>query len=158
MSDILDKLKTSGSATKPVELRGQKLAIRILTEQDYQLSGMAAHEKFKEEGISLTNADLHEAEVANQLLCRALVEPSTNKPVFPDVATFAEIVTREEKSILLENYLEYERDVSPRRMTEAEFDELLAEVKKKPSTARLNNSSFDTLRRLIVSLAGQLSN
>lgn len=153
MSDILDKLKASGSTTKPIELRGQKLAIRILTEQDYQLSGLAAHDKFKDEGVSLTNADLHEAEVANQLLCRALVDPSTNKPVFPDVATFAEIVTREEKSILLEIYLDYERDVSPRRMTEAEFDELLEEVKKKPNTAHLNNLSSNMLKKLIVSLA-----
>lgn len=133
MSDILEKLKASGSATKPVELRGQILAIRILTEQDYQLSGLAAHEKFKDEGIVLTNADLHEAEIANQLLCRAIVDSSTGKPVFPNAAVFAEIVTREEKSTLLNHYLEYERDVSPRRMTEAEFDDLLAEVKKSPA-------------------------
>lgn len=155
MNDILDKLKSSGFATVSAELRGQKLAIRILTEQDYQIAAMAAHEKFKGEGVSLTNADLYEAEVANQLLCRAIVDSSNKKPVFPDAATFAEIITREEKSILLEKYLEHERDISPRRMTESEFDELLAEVKKKSNTTRLNSLNSSTLRRLIFSLVDQ---
>lgn len=156
MSDLLSRLKAGRSAITSVKVSEVEFGLRVLTEQDYLEAGFATETAMKAANIelSVSTADLFEDEKASQLLVRALIDPSTNKPAAASAKTLREALTRSDRSFLAERYLEHEKQFSPseRSLSEAEFSELIAEVKKNPTTLLLNDSSSDTLKRLITSL------
>jgi hypothetical protein len=161
MSNILDKLKASRDVIKPIVIGDVVLGMRILTERDYQDAGWAANallDNFKTE-LKPSNADLFESEKATQLLQRFIVDPDSKKPVFSSAEEVLAALTRSERNYIGAAYFDFEREHSPseRTMSSKEFDELLEEVKKKPETQRLNDLSGAMLKKLVSSLAAQLS-
>jgi hypothetical protein len=156
MSDLLDRLKAGRSAVGQVTVEGVTFGLRLLTEQDYLAAQIATEVAMKEAGLelNLSTAEAFESEKASQLLARALIDPAGGKPVATSAAELRESITRDEKTTLIEAYLDHERTFSPseRTMGEAEFSELMEEVKKNPQTPRLNDSSSVMLKRLITAL------
>lgn len=153
MMDLLEKLKATHLVRHEVELLGCKLVLRILTEKDRAEAGLAAHDAFVGVEMNLTSADLHETRLANELLARAVLDPATGQPVFATAGDLEVNLSRDQKGYLLSEYLAFEREYSPTRLSDAEFDALLAEVKKRPQIDLLNNSSIGTLKRLVITLA-----
>lgn len=162
MSDLLARLKAGRSALRHVKLGDVEFALRILTEQDYLDAGVEALEAMKARGLDfgMASADLFEAEKATQLLMRALVDPQSGTPVALSPKQLREALSSQDKTWLIERYIDHEKVYSPseRHMTEEQFAELLETVKKTPETARLNDSSSATLRRLITSLVSPPAN
>ncbi len=157
MSDLLERLKAGRAAIHPVTINQVKLGLRLLTEQDYFEAGLAADAAMKAKGIGLDigTAELFEAEKSAQLACRFLVDPTSGQTVVSDSEELRSALTRGENEALINAYLEYEKEHSPsgRTLSDEEFNALFEEVKKNPGTARLNDSSSATLKRLITSLA-----
>lgn len=155
--NLLDRLKAGRQALRPVKINGVALALRVLTEGDYQLAGLAANSMLLAEGVELgiATADVFEAEKTLQLIALMLVDPATREPVFTSVDQAREVLLRQDKEYLSGEYLEHEKTFSPNggNMSEAEFAALVDEVKKNPVTTTLNGLSGDQLRRLITSLA-----
>lgn len=158
---ILDKIKAGRGVTRTFELGDIKVGLRLLTERDYQDAGWAANDllnEFKTE-LKTSNADLFESEKATHLIQRFLIDPDTKEPVFETADQVLDLLTREERAFIGEKYFDFEKEYSPseRTMTDAEFDALLEDVKKKPEPTRLNDLSGALLRRLVITLAAQLS-
>lgn len=158
MSELLDRLKAGKAARAVVKLNGVELALRVLSEQDYMEAGVAAESAMKAAKIdlSMSTADLFEAEKSSQLLLLALMEPS-GEPLAYSASSLRNALSREESAYLVEQYLAHEKSFSPseRNMPEKEFQLLLDEVKKTPETRRLNDLSIATLKRLITALVCQ---
>ena len=109
--------------------------------------------------FSTASAELFEAEKATQLLLLALVDAAGNPlPISAD--QLRKTLSRNEKFYLVEQYLELEKRYSPseRTLSEDEFSTLLDTVKKTPQTSNLNDLSFDTLKKLITTLASPPAN
>lgn len=157
MSEILAKLKAGGTATKSFPLRGVALALRILTERDYQDAGWAANELLDDRKTELkaSNADLFESEKATGLIQRFVIDPVTKQPVFASAADVLDTLSREERNALGAAYFDFEKEYSPseRTMTDTDFAVLLEEVKKKPDMTSLSDLSGALLKRLVLSLA-----
>lgn len=157
MSDLLSRLKAGRSAISIIKIDEVEFGLRVLTEQDYLEAGFATETAMKAANmeLSVSTADLFEDEKASQLLALALIDPSTNKLAAPSAKALRESLTRGDRSLLAERYLEHEKMFSPseRSLSEAEFSDLIAEVKKNPKTPLLSDSSSVTLKRLITALA-----
>ena len=155
--DIIARLKAGRDALGPVELNGVALGLRVLTEQDYQDAELAADALLIKHGteLGMATSGTFENEKSIQLLAVALIDPETKKPVFTNADQARVTLTRQDKDLLAEKYLEHERTFSPsgRNLTEEEFTALLEDVKKNPWTPRLNDLSGAGLKRLITSLA-----
>lgn len=156
--DLLEKLKSGQSATKTITLDGIELGFRLLSENDYLEAGLAVIELFKArkiEDVTLANAELFEAEKANQLLLRALVVPGTGEPVADSPLALRNCLGRTQKAWLIDEYLAFEKDYSPmagRNMADSEFETLLDTLKKTPETVNLSALNSETLTRLITAL------
>lgn len=159
--DLLEKLKAGRDALATVTVNGVEIGLRILTEQDYQTAALAADALLRQHDteLSLATSEAFEAEKSIQLIALMVTDPKTRKPVFADADAARATLTRSDKEIISEAYLEHERMFSPsgRTLTDEEFGALIEEVKKNPATPRLNALSGDMLRRLITSLASQPS-
>lgn len=158
MTDLLTRLKAGRSAIRRVNLADDVIVgLRLLTDQDYLEAGVAAEEAMKARKIevSVSSAELFEHEQTSQFLARAVVDPDTGERLFQTAEALRKALTRSQKSALVAAYLEHEKTYAPSEgnLGEAEFQKLLEAVKKTPETATLNDLSFDTLRRLIVTLA-----
>lgn len=155
MSDLLKRLKAGRGAVAPVDVVGVPLGLRLLNEQDYLDAGLAVEASMRAAGVELDmgSAELFEREKASQLLARALVDPATSKPIAPTAQELRQALTREDAEWLIARYLDHEKRHSPKNMDEAEFADLLEDVKKNAATTRLDDSSFATLKRLITCLA-----
>ena len=161
MTTILDKLKASRDVIKTVAIGEVVLGMRVLTERDYQDSGRAANallDEFKTD-LKTSNADLFESEKATQLLLRFIIDPDSKNPVFSSAEEVLATLTRPERNFIGAAYFDFEREHSPseRTMSAKEFDALVEDIKKKPGTPRLKDLSGEMLRRLVSSLAAQLS-
>jgi hypothetical protein len=158
---LLAKLKAGRDVLGSVTINGVDLGLRILVDQDYQTAGLAADALLLKHDteMSLATADIYESEKSIQLIALAVVDPKTRKPVFANPDEARETLTRDEKKYIIEKYLEHEGAFSPSAMSlsDADFADLIEEVKKNPETPRLNDLSGDLLRRLIASLVGQPS-
>ena len=150
---LLEKLKHAASQRHTVQLGDASLQLRLLTEQDYATAGMATHQAFADITMTATSAELYERHLANELLALTVLDAEDGEPAFASAAELASTLTREQKAYLLEEYLAFEREFSPARMTDQAFLALLDEVKKTPQTTRLNDSSTATLKRLVRCLA-----
>ena len=161
MSDLLERLKLGAQAIAPVRLGDIGLGLRLLTEQDYMAAGMAANAAMKAAGVELSvaTADLFEDEKSSQLLALALIDPETRQPVAKSALSLREAITRAQRAELIEHYLEHEKAHSPsgRTLSNEEFSDLLEAVKKTPEMILTSDSSGETLKRLIISLASQPS-
>ncbi|MEI7456557.1 MAG: hypothetical protein WCK93_07495 [Nitrosomonadales bacterium] len=161
MSDLLERLKAGTDAVSDVYVGDVRLGIRVLSESERESAQLAAAAYFKglEVELSATTVEAFEAEVASQVLLRALVDIETRKPVFVSCAVLKQTLSAESKHDLLNAYVLHERNISPRAgmMPDDEFVSLLETVKKTPQTPRLLNCNGVTLRRLIVSLVSQPS-
>lgn len=162
MSDLLKKLQSSHAALATVELGGVKLGLRILTEHDYQQAGLAALEVLEaasREDVNVATSELLESERSLQLIALAVVDPANRQPIFDSADTARSSLTRAQKSLLIEAYLEHEREYSPRpeNLSEAEFNELLDSLKKSAVKPSLNGLNGATLKKLVLSLAEQPS-
>lgn len=158
---LIERLKLGRDATASVTVNGVELALRVLTEQDHQIAAMAADAMLikHETELTMSTADAFEAEKALQLITLATLDPEKKTQAFKDADEARSILIRADRDLISEKYLDHERTFSPsgRNLTEAEFEGLLEEVKKNPATPRLIALSGDGLRKLIVSLADQLS-
>jgi hypothetical protein len=78
--------------------------------------------------------------------------------VFADADEVRETLTRDQRQLISAAYLDFEKEYSPNlsRMSDVEFDALLDEVKKNPSSTRLNDLNTATLKKLITILASPL--
>lgn len=155
--DLLARLKAGRDALASVEINGVALGLRVLTEQDYQTAALAADALLREHDteLSLATSEAFEAEKSVQLIALMVIDPQTKLPVFANADAARAMLTRSDKEIISEAYLEHEKQFSPsgRNLDEEEFAALLAEVKKNPVTPRLNALSGAGLRRLITILA-----
>jgi len=154
-ADLLKRLRAGRGTLAPVEVAGVPMGLRLLTEQDYMDAGLAVDSTMRAAGVELNmaSAELFEREKASQLLARALVDPTTTKPVAPTAQGLREALSREDSEWLIARYLDHEKRHSPKELDDAEFADLLEEVKKNAATTRLDDSSFATLKRLINYLA-----
>jgi hypothetical protein len=161
MSDLLEKLKAGRAAIRRVPIGAVVLGLRVLTEQDYQAAHLAAVEALRVAGLELdmASAELFESEKASHLLALALVDPDTGAAITSSAKAVRESLSREEQAYVIEEYMAHEKQFapSPRTLSDAEFAELLEEVKKSPQTPRLNASSSATLKKLIATLAAPLA-
>lgn len=157
MADILAKLKAGRDFTKTVRIGEVALGLRILTERDHQDAGWAANDLLDERKTELkaSNADLFESEKATQLIQRFVVDPATGKPVFPTADDVLDTLSRDQRNEIGAAYFDFEKEYSPseRTMSDAEFAELLEDVKKKPDMQLLTDLSGALLKRLVLSLA-----
>jgi len=134
----------------------QNAALRVLSNADIQDAVFATenHFKTKKMEISTTTIEAYEDENTTQVMFRALRNPDNpDQPFATSVDELRSLLTRDEKDILVEQYNEFEKEVSPstETLTNAEMDDLFATLKKKPETGSALNSA--TLRKLIIYLA-----
>ena len=162
MSSLLQKLKLGTANVKIICWPGseQKIALKILSQQDHQEAAFACDRHFTQQkiAISMVTADEYDVEKSMQVLYRALRNPeSLDEPIATTMTEFRAAITREEKNKLIEEYLAFETDVSPQgdRMSGDEFDALVASLKKNPQQSVGSISSLSTLRRLCAFMASQ---
>ncbi len=157
---LLERLKMGRAAVALVTINNTVLGLRLLTDRDYQIAGLAADAMLLAHNTELTisNSEVYEAEKSLQLLFLALVDPAGNKPLFANTDQCRATLTRDDKTVLITAYMAHERQFAPApsNMSEVDYAALLEEVKKNPLTMPLNDLSSDTLKRLVQSLASLL--
>lgn len=159
---LLAKLKAGTRNTKTIKFPGteEKIVLRILSEAERQEALLVAEQHFKAKKveINLATSDIFEAENTLQLLYRAISDPDGN-PIIKTVDEFRSNITRDEKDLLTEAYLDFEQESSPSpaRMSAEKFESLLSDLKKNPEIIIGSVSSLGIARRLITSLVNQLS-
>lgn len=164
MSDLLSRLKLGTDNVRLIDWPGteQKVALKILSQQDLQDASFAAERLFKSQKIdtNLMTANDYEQEKVVQILYRALKDPEkTSEPLCGSVSAFRTMITSKELDILSGHYVAFETECSPSpdKLSSDEFDRLLSEVKKTPDSAIGIITNIYTLRKLITSLVNQLS-
>jgi len=162
MSDLLSRLKLGTRATKLVLWPGdtEHVLLRILSQTQRQEATFATEQLFKSAKIELNmvTASEYESEQATQMLYRAVRDPAApDEPVCPNITEFRKALTADTKRILLDEYVAFEKDISPSpdNLSSEEFDKILSDLKKNPSQTLSNISSISTLKRLCVTMANQ---
>ncbi|TAN61362.1 hypothetical protein EPN18_06840 [bacterium] len=156
---LLEKLKGGKRNTKVVKFPGtdDDVALVILSNHELQDSIFAAEGYFKAGDItvSATTLDAYEDERTTQILFRALRSPDNlREPFAATVTELRKSVTREEKDLLVKEYVAFEQECSPQFETlpDGDFDKLWEDLKKNPE-AVLNSLNFRTLKKLVLYLA-----
>lgn len=162
MSDkLLEKLKAGTDNKKSIRFPGTEtsIVIRPLSEAERQAAHFATEQHFKRQGIDVTmsTVEAYEAEKTIQLLYRAVSDEEGN-PLAGTVRRFAELLTINEKSALVDEYMTHEKDSSPNpeTLSEEEIDEILESLKKNQAIPG-SVSSMSIARQLIISLANRLT-
>jgi hypothetical protein len=165
MSDLLQKLKLGTDHTKLIDFPGttQKVVIRILSTADLQMATFNTERLFKAEkiDINIVSANDYDDERATQMLYMALRDPENqDEPIARTITEFRRSITKEIKSALVDEYLTFEKDVSPTpdNLSSEELDRTIAEVKKKPETILTSAISTAMLKKLIIILASPPTN
>lgn len=159
--NLLDKLKAGRGAIARVKLDDEvEIGLRLLTEQDYLQAQIATDKAMSAEGLELnmSTSEAFEAEKTSQLLLRSMVDIDTEEPLTTSAKQLRSALSRDQKNLLISEYLEHEKQYSPmagRNMDEDEFGTLLDTLKKTPEMVSLNDLNSDTLKRLITVLAFQ---
>ena len=164
MSDLLQRLKLGTDNVKLLNFPGsdQKVALKILSQKDLQDAAFATERYFKSEKIevNLVTSEEYDAEKATQILYRCLKDPeNTNESIASSITEFRKLLNREEKRILADEYVAFERECSPApdNLSGDEFDKILSDLKKNPATSISTITSISTARRLITCLVDQLT-
>ncbi len=159
-ASLLEKLKAGARNLRVIDFPGsdRKVGLRVLTNAESQAAFFAAAEHFEKRGVEI-GADTIEAfedEHTVQQLALALRDPDDPDTAFAKNADqLRALITRDEKSALVDEYTAFEQEVSPRaeNLSEQELDELLDRLKKKPETLSILNTF--TLRRLLAYSVGR---
>jgi hypothetical protein len=162
MSDLLQKLKLGKDSVKLVNFPGttQKVALQILSQHELQLATFNTDRLFQTEKITvnMVNADDWDQEKATQILFLALRDPADmEQPIAKNITEFRKALTKDEKEVLIDEYLTFEKDVSPRSETlsDDEFDRVVSDVKKNADSIYSSNFSTNMLKKLVHTLANQ---
>jgi hypothetical protein len=139
------------------------VALRLLNQEDHQSAAFATERLFQSEkiSISLVTAEEYDSEKATQVLFRALRDPEKlNDPICTSISDFRRMLTRDEKKLLADEYMSFERECSPSpdNLSNDEFDRLVEQVKKTPGETTGSITSISTLRRLVTFLASPPAN
>jgi hypothetical protein len=162
MSNLLSKIKNGSNNFVDVLFPGTSTLIRIklLSNQDTLDATLAADKIFKASDVPVTfqNVNTYENEKTVQLLFRSCRNPDNGEPIAADVTEFRRLLSNEERSALIDEYnaLAQECNPSPMEMDPAEFDALIAQVKKNIQETIGNISNLQTLRKLSRYLAEEL--
>jgi hypothetical protein len=157
--DIVQRLKAGTANRKPWHWPGTdvEVELRVLTDQDQLEAGLAADRLYRDAKIDvgMPNIQDYEAEKTTQLLFRAVLDPTTHKQLFGDIAEFRRILTKPVRDALGLALDELQQECSPPVdcMEQDEFDSLVAQVKKTPEATISSLSSISTLRKLCTYLA-----
>jgi hypothetical protein len=164
MSDLLQRLKLGSDNVKLIDWPGtdKKVALKILSQQDTQLAAFDTERIFKSNKIeiSMVTAEEYESEKSTQILYRALRDPEKlSEAIAGTITEFRSLLSREEKKLLIDQYLAFESECSPSpdNLSNEEFDRLVESVKKKVEQTLGSVSNIGTLKRLITTLVSQLS-
>lgn len=162
MSDLLQRIKLGTRATKLVTWPGspEKVLMRILSQQQRQEATFATEALFRgaKVDINMVTANEYESEQATQMLFKSIRDPAApDEAICASVTDFRKALSADEKRILLDEYVAFEKEISPSpdNMSDDEFDALLSELKKTPDKTIGSISSISTLKRLLLSLAYQ---
>lgn len=165
MVDIIAGLKAGKNRIKIIKFPGtdDDIGISVLTESEVQEAAFAADMLFKAKSIEINDAtaNMYNAEVSSQVLCRALVKPDVKKPdgsyerLFKNVDEWKALVSRGVKDILTDEYNAFENEVnpSPIKLSEEEFAAIFEALKKSPENG--NALSFRMQSALITYLASR---
>ena len=154
---LLGKIKAGTNNTKSIKFPGtdKPVLLKILSNADTQEAGIAAERYFESQKIvfATSTIDLFADEQKTQMLFRALCDPDDRqKPIADSVAQFREQLTIEEKNYLIDQYTAFEQECSPTldKMTDAEVDVFLGDLKKNPAPI-MSCCNIVLLRRLLLS-------
>lgn len=149
---FLEKLKAGIKNSKELPFLGEKIRLRLLSEAEIQKCRTDAKRYADENGLDEESKDIED--VLRQLF--TALSDEDGKPCAKNMDSFRELLTRVEREFLVEEYLLLEQECLPSvpGMDKAEFEEILAEVKKSPDSV-MNASNIGTLRRLIRYLDSQ---
>ncbi len=91
---------------------------------------------------------------------RACFDPESDKPLTNDIRAFKELLTPEVKDALAEelDQLHLEFAPNPDKISDAEYNKIVAEVKKNVRNTVGSISNISLLKRLIITLVDQSSN
>lgn len=159
MDQLLEKLKAGIQNAKRLKWPGTDvdIDIRVLSEHDHHEASMAADRIYKvaDINVGVENVDNYEAERTVQLLWRAVRNPETGGHVAKNITEFRTLLTRDARNILVDELNAFERECSPspENLTDEQFDELFARVKKNAAETITSVSSISLAKRLIVCLA-----
>jgi hypothetical protein len=163
MSDLLSKIKAGTDNVKLLDWPGssQKVALRILSQRDFQDAIFSTERHFKAEKIevNMVTAEEYDSEKATQILYRALRDPEhLTEPICPTVTAFRQTLTREEKAIILQEYVAFESECSPapQNLSDEEFDKVFEDLKKNATTTLGSVTSLSLAKKLITTLVDQL--
>jgi len=159
MTNILEQLKLGTANVRLIDFPGttRKVALRVLSIAERQEAVFSTERHFKAEKIetSMVTANEYDAEVATQMLFRALRDPEKlTDAICPTLIQFRQLISRDEREMLMDSYLAFEKEVSPTPETLSgdEFDRVVSELKKKQDITILNSLSIHTLRKLVLIL------
>jgi phage FluMu protein gp41 len=165
MSDLLNQLKLGTDNVKIIKFPGSSkdVALRIISQRDYQDAAFATERLFKSEKIevSMVTAEEYEVEKAIQLLYRALRDPQNlDEPISPSITEFRKLLTREELRLLKDEYLGFESECSPspENLSAEEFDKVFVALKKNSVETIGSITNMSTLKKLLLTMVDQLSN
>jgi hypothetical protein len=144
--NILEKLKAGVKNSKTSDFHGGILKIRLLSEAEMQQARMEAQAFVKKNSL---DEESEMIEKAMRQLFMALSDEEDNKCT-ETIDSFRKLITRGEREYLIEEYLFLEQECMPSvpGMDNAEFQDILEEVKKSPDSV-LNAGNIYTLKRLI---------
>lgn len=160
---LLKKLKAGTNNKKTINFPGTagEVVLRVLSEAERQAAAFATEKRFEVMKIdpSLMTADVYESEKTTQLLFRALEDPEKEGgAIASNIDEFREMITLDEKDIIVDEYTALEQECSPAldSMSEEAVDELLESLKKKPEEIAGGVFNIVIAHRLILSLVNQL--
>lgn len=162
---LLENLKSASRHKKlidwPAKDSADKILLKTNTESDYIEATKATEGTFKGITIGMENIAKYDSEFEDQLLMRACFDPDGDgdKLLTSSAATFKDLMTPEVKDALADelDQLHAEFAPNPDKMTEDEYNEVVAEVKKNAQNTVLSITNISLLRRLLLTLASQLS-
>lgn len=152
----LEKLLLGTENVRPIRWPGTDVTVslRVLNQQDLQEASFATERLFQAQKLPYNTwlFDTYQGEQETQILYRALREPETNQPLFPNISEFRKALTYETKKILIEEYLAHNKECSPSPdgLSDSEFDRLTEDLKKKPAETVGALTNLSTVKRLLL--------
>jgi len=163
MSDLLNQLKLGTDNVKLIKWPGssKEVALRIISQRDHQDSVFSTERLFKSEKIdvNMVTAEEYDSEKATQLLYRALRDPQKlDEPISTSIGEFRRLISREEKRMLIDEYMGFESECSPspENLSAEEFDKVFTALKKNSAETIGSITSMSTLKKLLRTTADQL--
>tara|TARA_R110002051_G_scaffold20381_2_gene55703 strand:+ start:1668 stop:2210 length:543 start_codon:yes stop_codon:yes gene_type:complete len=160
---FLDKLKqgTEYKKTFPVPkglTAGQDLSVvlRVLSDGEIERAKIDAQKAFDSEGLELSESTIEILEMDRTIRQVYLAAADTSgQPLAPTYAAFKGSIVAEFREWLCENYLSTQRTFSPmfNDMDGEDFNDLIKNVKKKPSATIADIYDIEFLKKVIITLA-----